>query len=103
MECAIMNVPMIITYKVSLLTAILMKLFMRVRSIGLVNIVAGRKIVPELIQFDLTVGKVFKEASKVLFESQESDRIKKELAQVKKSLGEEGASRHAAVSIINSL
>ena len=74
LECAIMNVPMVITYKVSLLTAILMKLFMRVRSIGLANIVAGRKIVPELIQFDFTVGNVFKEAGKILFEPGRRDR-----------------------------
>ena len=61
---------------------------MRVSMIGLVNILAGRKIVPELIQFDFTAGGVFKEMCKILFEPEESNRIKKELAAVKKSLGE---------------
>ncbi len=103
LECAIMNVPMIITYKVSLFNAMVMRLFMRVSTIGLVNILAGRKIVPELIQFDFTAGGVFKEACKILFDPQESSRIKTELAAVKKSLGEEGASRRAALSVLNSL
>lgn len=103
LECAIMNVPMIITYKVSLLNALLMKLFIRVPSIGLVNVLAGRKIVPELIQFDFTCDKVFKEASKILFEPEVSSRIKAELIKVKESLGEKGAARRSAVSVINFL
>jgi len=103
LECAIMNVPMIITYKVTLFTAILMKLFIRVSSIGLVNILAGKKIVPEFIQYDLTPGNIFRETYKILFESGRSNSIKKELAQVKQTLGEEGASRRAALSVIKFL
>ena len=103
LECAIMNVPMIITYKVSLFTAIVMRMFMRVSLIGLVNIVAGKKIVPELIQYNLTSDSLFKEADKILFESERRDLIKKELAEVKKALGEEGASRRAALSVLNLL
>ena len=102
LECAIMNTPMIITYKVSLLTAILMKMLMRVSLIGLVNILVGKKIVPELIQFDLTSGRVYNEASKILFEPGETNRIKTELSKLKKSLGQEGASRRAALSMLNS-
>ena len=103
LECAIMNVPMIIAYKVSLLNAIVMRSFMRISSIGLVNIVAGKKIVPELIQFDLTADRIFKEADKMLFEPGRTDLIKKELTEVKRVLGEEGASRRAALSILNFL
>jgi len=103
LECAIMNVPMVITYKVSPISAIVMKLFMKISMIGLANILAGKKIVPELVQFDFTVGNVFKEASKILFDEDTSAHIKEELAKVKKSLGEEGASRRAARSILNSL
>ena len=103
LECAIMNVPMVITYKVSLFNAIVMRLFMRVSTIGLVNILSGRKIVPELVQFDFTAGRVFREASKILFDPQESSRIKQELSKVKRSLGEKGASRRAAIAVINYL
>lgn len=103
LECAIMNVPVIITYKVSLFNAIVMKPFIRVSSIGLVNILAGKKIVPELLQFDLTADNVFREVDKILFEPGISDSIKKELALVKESLGEEGASRRAALSIVRNV
>ena len=71
--------------------------------IGLANILAGKKIVPELVQSDFTVGNVLREASKILFEEGVSSRIKKELAGVKESLGKEGASRRAALSVLNSL
>ena len=94
---------MIITYKVSLLNALVMRLFMRVSTIGLANILAGKKIVPELIQFDLSANNVFNEACKILFEPGRSDSIKRELAEVKKALGQEGASRRAAQSVINML
>ncbi|MEA3305936.1 MAG: lipid-A-disaccharide synthase, partial [Candidatus Omnitrophota bacterium] len=103
LECAIMNVPVIITYKVSLLNAVVMKLFMRVRYVGLVNILGGRKIVPELIQYSATAGNIFKEAERILFEPGRSDWIKSELFRVKKYLGENGASRRAAISVVNFL
>jgi len=103
LQCAIMELPMIITYRVSLLNAILMKLFMRISLVGLVNILAGKEIVPELIQFDFTPGKVFRKAEKILFEPDRYERIKKELTKVKHSLGEEGASLRAAHSVLNSL
>ncbi|MBL7071078.1 MAG: lipid-A-disaccharide synthase [Candidatus Omnitrophica bacterium] len=103
LECAIMNVPMVITYKVSPISAIVMRAFMRISMIGLANILAGKKIVPELVQSDFTVGNVLREASKILFEEGVSSRIKKELAGVKESLGKEGASRRAALSVLNSL
>jgi lipid-A-disaccharide synthase len=103
LECAIMNVPMIIIYKVSLFTAILMRLFIRVSSIGLVNILAGKRIVPELIQHNLTSANLFKETYKILFEPDRSNSIKKELAQVKKTLGQEGASYRTALSVIRLL
>ena len=103
LECAIMNIPMIITYKLPLFNAVIMRLFMRISAIGLVNIIAGKKIAPELVQFDLTAGNVFNEASLILSDPERNDRIKKELSEVKKSLGDEGASRRAALSVLSCL
>ena len=103
LECAIMNIPMVITYKVSLFTALIMRLFMRTSVIGLANILAGKKIVPELVQFNFTVGNVLEESRKILYDPEKTDWIKKELSEVKKSLGEEGASRRAAQAVIDSI
>ncbi|MBN1871796.1 MAG: lipid-A-disaccharide synthase [Candidatus Omnitrophica bacterium] len=100
LECAIMNVPMVIIYKVSLLNAIIMKPFMSVSSIGLVNVLAGKKIVPELIQYSLTVGNLYREASEILFNPAKSDDIKKRLRELKETLGKPGASSRAARSVV---
>lgn len=103
LECAIMNVPMVIVYKISLLNAILMKPFIRIRHIGLVNILAKKKIVPELIQFDATPNKIYKEALKILMNPSVSGGIKRDLNALRRSLGKEGASRRAAELIVGFL
>ena len=103
LECTIMNIPMVIIYKVALFNAIVMKLFMRVRYVGLVNILGEKRIVPELIQYTATANNIFKEAQRILFEPGRSDWIKNELSRVKKCLGEGGASRRAAISVVNFL
>jgi len=103
LECGLMNVPMIIAYKVSMFNAAIFKLFINVPYVGLVNILAGKKIVPELLQFDATPDKIYEEAEKILFDGKTSGEIKKELLKVKESLGREGASRRAAKSVIELL
>ena len=54
LESAIMQRPMLITYKTSLLTGLLFKFFVKIRFIGLVNIIAGREVAPEILQYDAT-------------------------------------------------
>jgi len=100
LECAIMNVPMIITYKASALNAIIFKLVARVRYVGLVNILAGKEICPELLQFDATSRKICDEAQKMLFDRGKAEETKKALLKVRESLGKEGASRRAAQAVI---
>lgn len=103
LECAIMNVPMIITYKVSMINAVIFKLVSKVRHVGLVNILAGKEIAPELLQFDATSAKISDEAQKILFDDEKTAEMKKELLKVKESLGKEGASRRAAASVLKIL
>ncbi|MDP3789146.1 MAG: lipid-A-disaccharide synthase [Candidatus Omnitrophota bacterium] len=103
LECGIMNVPMIITYKVSMFNAAIFKLFINVPYVGLVNILAGKEIVPELLQFDATSDKIYAEAEKILFDGKRSAEIKKELLKVRESLGREGASRRAAEAVMRLL
>jgi len=66
LETGYFQTPMIIVYKTSLLTYLIGRLFVRIKNIGLVNIVAGRKIVPELLQSKVTPKRVAKEASDLL-------------------------------------
>ena len=58
LETALLQTPMVITYKISPLTAAVGKRLIRVQHIGLVNIIAGKALVPELVQDDATAEKL---------------------------------------------
>ncbi len=96
LETAIMERPMVIIYKISLLTWLIAKNLINIPNIGLVNIVAGKKIAPELIQFDATPENISNEALKILGDRALSDKIRKELHLVKEKLGEKGATERAS-------
>lgn len=103
LETAILNKPMVIIYKVSFLTWILAKLCVRIPSIGLVNVVAGQRIVPELIQFDATPEKISKATIELLENKMKTEKIHAELYALKNTLGIPGASRRAAEEIVRFL
>ncbi|MFH1479471.1 MAG: lipid-A-disaccharide synthase [Candidatus Omnitrophota bacterium] len=96
LETAIMEKPMIILYKTSILTWFLAKNLINIPNIGLVNIVAGKKIVPELIQFNANAENISKEALAILNDYKLREDIRKELYIVKSKLGEKGAIERAA-------
>lgn len=96
LESAIFGTPMVIVYKVSLITALLARILIRISCIGLVNIVAGRKIVPELLQFRARPALVADTVVSILEDREGYERMRAELARVGEALGEPGASRRAA-------
>src|SRR5881296_411228 len=96
LQAAVIGTPLVITYRTSWLTYWLARWLIRVRWIGLVNIVAGRGIVPELIQQDATPGRLAEEAAHLLVDRTSYDSMKAALHRVRGSLGEPGASRRAA-------
>lgn len=103
LETAILKKPMIVIYKTSLLTWALAKLLIKIPYIGLVNVVAGKKIVPECIQFQATPRNIAAQAIGLLSDQEKLDRIKRELTKVKDNLGAPGASVRAAQKIIHYL
>src|ERR1700752_2467472 len=58
LETAILEKPMVVIYKTSFLTYLLAKMFVKIPDIGLVNVVAGKRIVPECVQYDATPQKI---------------------------------------------
>jgi len=96
LEATIIGTPMIIVYRVSPLTYLLGKMLIKVKNIGMVNIIAGKTVVPELIQNDLKPEKIARLASELLNSPERLNEIKKELHRVKGKLGEPGASLRAA-------
>ncbi len=96
LQCAIMETPMVILYKVFGLTYLIGRLLIRVDSIGLANIVAGKKIVPELIQHEASPDRLAGEAIALLQDPERYRSIKSELGAIKKKLGSKGASLRVA-------
>jgi len=96
LETAIMEKPMVIVYKTSFLTWFLARNMIKIPNIGLVNVVAGKKIVPELIQFNATAKNIAKETLSILNNHELKKHIKENLKKIKEGLGERGATERAA-------
>ncbi len=103
LQAALIGKPMVIVYKVSLFTYIIARLLVRVKHIGLVNIMAGRRIVPELVQYDATPEKIAGETKRFLYDTRYYEQTKKELNDVRLMLGQPGASERVAREIAGML
>jgi len=91
LETALLKVPMIIVYKISPLSYFIGKLFVRVKNIGLVNIIAEKTIVPELIQNDASGARIAREALSILGDETKKQAMIRELEAIRSRLGEPGA------------
>jgi lipid-A-disaccharide synthase len=99
-QTALHDTPMVIVYRVSPLTYQLARRLVTVDTIGMVNLIAGRKIVPELIQDDFTPDAVAEQAAAMLADAGRRTEIREGLASVRQQLGGPGASRRAAEAIL---
>jgi len=99
-QAALHECPMIVVYRLSPLTYRLGRPFVHVDTFAMANLVAGRKVVPELIQDDFTPHAVAVQALTLLQDRNASARMRAELRAVKARLGERGASRRAAEAVL---
>jgi lipid-A-disaccharide synthase len=99
-QAALHDTPMVIVYRVSPWTYRLGRRLVTVDTFGMVNLIAGQKIVPELIQHDFTPEAVAAEAVSMLTDAARAARIREGLRDVRRKLGEGGASRRAAKAIL---
>jgi lipid-A-disaccharide synthase len=96
LEIALMGIPMAIVYRVSPLTYVIGKLMVRVKHIGLVNIVAGREIVREFLQQEAKPKAVAREIERILTDSDYNKAMRAALAQTRDRLGGKGGSVNIA-------
>jgi len=99
LEAAILGTPLIITYRLSKLTEILGRKMLKVKHWGLVNILAGKEIVPELEQEEVNAVNISAHCVSILRSKQKRDSIKMKLSEVVSTLGGKGASQAAAKEI----
>lgn len=102
-EAAIANVPMIIVYITSPFTYFIGKKLAHVENIGLTNIIAGKEIVPELLQEDVNPEKISEMVKDYVENPEKIEDMKKELLRVKELLGGAGASEKTAEVVLSLL
>ena len=99
-QAALHRRPMVIVYRLSPLTYRLGRRFVTVDTFGMVNLIAGRRVVPELIQNDFTAERVAAEAVPLLTEPGRAEAMRRDLADVCERLGGTGASDRAAAAVL---
>ncbi len=95
-EAALMNAPMIVVYRLAPLTAALARWLIRTPMFAMVNLIAGKPVVPELVQKDFTPQRVAREAIRLLDSPESRAEIQQGLAEVRARLGPPGAIDRAA-------
>ena len=95
-EAALLGTPMVVVYRVKPLSAFILRRMIRTPYFSMVNLIAGRSVVPELIQDDFTPAAVEAEVRRLLDSPAARDEMKSSLAEVRAKLGPGGAIERAA-------
>ncbi len=96
LEAALTATPMIVVYKVSALSYWLGKLLVRLQHVSLVNLIAGKEVISELLQGDATPETIVAHVSALLNDPDKLQQVRTELLDVRRKLGGGGASDRAA-------
>lgn len=99
-QAALHERPMVVVYRLSQLTYRIGKPFVKVDTYAMANLVAGRRVVPELIQQDFTPARVADEAVRFLTDSGRFEATREALRDVRAKLGAPGASGRAADAVL---
>jgi lipid-A-disaccharide synthase len=99
-QAAIHGCPMVVVYRLAPLTYRVGRPFVHLDTFAMANLVAGRRVVPELIQESFTPEAVATEALRVLTDPAHAARVRADLADVRAKLGAAGASRRAAGEVL---
>lgn len=95
-EAALLGTPMVVVYRVSQTSAFILRRMIRSPFLAMVNLIAGEKIVAELIQDDFTGPRVEAEVRRLLGSNADREEMTRELGEVRRRLGEGGAIDRAA-------
>ena len=96
LELALLGVPMVIVYRVSSLTYAIARRMIRIPDVGLVNIIAGETVVPELIQHQARANKVASATARFLEEPDLARATRRRLATIRQKLGRSGGAENVA-------
>ena len=103
LENALLGVPMVVVYKLSWPTYAIARALIKVKNIAMANLLAGRTIVPELIQRAATAERAAVEAARFLDDGPYAASVRAELLAVRRSLGTPGAADRAAAAVLSAV
>jgi len=103
LENALLGVPMVVIYKLSWPTYAIARAIVTVKQIAMANVLAGREIVPELIQNDASAERVAAAVAAILEDPPRAAQMRADLTALRQSLGEPGAVNRAATVILQEL
>ena len=96
LELALLDIPMVVTYRLSSLTYRLGRLLIKLEHFSLVNLIAGKEVVPELLQDEVQPEAIADFLQSFLFQTDKRAKVLNGLAKVRDKMGTEGASERAA-------
>lgn len=99
LESALLETPLIIVYKVDPISYLIGKQLIKIDSIGLVNVIAEQKIVPEFIQYQFKKENLIPEMEDLLFNENRRVKTIQDLKNIKQKLGQPGASKRTAQKV----
>ena len=102
-EAALMDTPTVVVYRLAPLTAAIARLLVNTSTFAMVNLIAGRRVVPELVQKDFTPARLANEVIRLLDSPAAREEMRRGLAEVRKKLGPPGAVGRAADLIVGML
>ncbi|HYX23418.1 MAG TPA: lipid-A-disaccharide synthase, partial [Thermoanaerobaculia bacterium] len=103
LEVGLLGTPMVMVYRLAGWTYALARFLVRLPNVALVNLVLGRRVVPELIQGQANPGRIAAEAARLLTDAGARNAMRAALAEVRQRLGEGGASGRAAGEVAEML
>ena len=103
LEAGLIGLPMIIVYKANYLSYFIGMLLIKVKNIGIVNILIGKTVVPELLQSQVNESNIFRIADELLSNPEKIDLMKQELSKLSQILGIKDSAKITAQRIIDSV
>jgi len=100
LECAVLDTPQIVCYKLSKISGVIAKLLNKAPYISMANLIADKKIIPELVQNKVTKEQIIKNLQPLLSSSLERGNMLEGYNNIRRTIGLPGAYNRAAKAII---